>query len=168
MFNIDAGGIGAAIISHLRAKGPKYAKVVKAINFGAKSQHKHATPRLPGPVNRRAEMWNRSKEWLDLEEGVSIPDTDVLQSDAISPRIKPKPNNDFLLESKEDMRKRGARSPDLWDAVALTFADIKHIKYDEKPKRRPEDPPPPLPAANPHSSVARANYVRTLRNGWMV
>jgi hypothetical protein len=28
-----------------------------------------------------------------------------------------------LLESKEDMRKRGVRSPDEWDAVALTFAE---------------------------------------------
>ena len=27
-----------------------------------------------------------------------------------------------MLESKEDMRRRGALSPDEWDAVALTFA----------------------------------------------
>ena len=28
----------------------------------------------------------------------------------------------LVLERKEDMRRRGARSPDEWDAVALTFA----------------------------------------------
>jgi hypothetical protein len=28
----------------------------------------------------------------------------------------------LALESKEDMRRRGALSPDEWDAVALTFA----------------------------------------------
>jgi hypothetical protein len=28
-----------------------------------------------------------------------------------------------LLEKKEDMRRRGVRSPDEWDAVALTFAE---------------------------------------------
>jgi hypothetical protein len=31
-------------------------------------------------------------------------------------------NNDYLLESKVDMKARGVRSPDLADAVALTFA----------------------------------------------
>jgi hypothetical protein len=28
-----------------------------------------------------------------------------------------------VLEKKEDMRRRGAASPDEWDAVALTFAE---------------------------------------------
>jgi hypothetical protein len=28
----------------------------------------------------------------------------------------------LLLESKEDIRKRGLKSPDGWDSVALTFA----------------------------------------------
>ena len=29
----------------------------------------------------------------------------------------------LVLESNEDIRKRGASSPDEWDAVALTFAE---------------------------------------------
>jgi len=29
----------------------------------------------------------------------------------------------LLLESKEHMRQRGIRSPDEWDAIALTFAE---------------------------------------------
>jgi hypothetical protein len=29
----------------------------------------------------------------------------------------------LVLESKEHMRQRGTRSPDEWDAVALTFAE---------------------------------------------
>jgi hypothetical protein len=72
-------------------------------------------------------MWDRSREWLDLEEGVSVPDLDVLQADATAPRIKPLLNNDFLIESKEEMKKRGVRSPDVWDSVALTFAEIERI-----------------------------------------
>ena len=68
------------------------------------------------------------KEWLDLEEGVSIPDLDDLQADLIGPRLKPTHNNDFKLESKHEMVKRKVRSPDLADALALTFADLKHIE----------------------------------------
>ena len=49
--------------------------------------------------------------------------------------LKKEPNltNDIQLESKEKMRARGIRSPDLGDAVALTFASSGHIKdYIEK------------------------------------
>ena len=120
--NIDAGNIGAAIITNLRALGPAYQAIVRAVNFGGTSEHKLARPKVPGPRNRRAEMWGRSRDWLASEEGVAIPDDDALQTDATSPRLKPLLSNDFILESKEEMRKRGVRSPDLWDSVALTFA----------------------------------------------
>ena len=68
------------------------------------------------------------KEWLELEEGVRIPDDDELQTDLIGPRKKDSHNNDFSLESKDSMRKRKVRSPDLGDALALTFADLSQIK----------------------------------------
>ncbi|MEO8128357.1 MAG: hypothetical protein ABI822_14750 [Bryobacteraceae bacterium] len=130
---VDLGNIGHAIVSLLKAvpdltpDGRRYSEVVRGINFGATSQAKMARPKVPGPKNRRAEMWDRSREWLDLEEGVSIPDMDMLQADATAPRIKPLLNNDFLIESKDEMRTRHVRSPDLWDSVALTFAEIERI-----------------------------------------
>jgi hypothetical protein len=50
-----------------------------------------------------------------------------------SPRLKPQLNNDFLLESKEDMKKRGVKSPDLADAIALTFASREFFTdYQER------------------------------------
>lgn len=132
---IDAGGIGHAVISHLRNEGPKYHELVRAVNFGSPSQAKKAQPRMPGPKNRRAEMWQRLKDWLELEEGVSLPDMDVLQADLTAPRIKATVSNDLLLESKEEMRKRGVRSPDLADSLALTFASNQHIEDKTQPKR---------------------------------
>lgn len=130
---IDLGHIGHAIVSTLKAidtlapDGRRYAAIVRGVNFGSPSQSKMAWPKNPGPKNRRAEMWDRSREWLDLEEGVSIPDMDMLQADATAPRVKPLLNNDFLIESKDQMRTRGVRSPDLWDSVVLTFAEIERI-----------------------------------------
>ena len=38
------------------------------------------------------------------------------------PKQKWRANNDWLLESKSDMKARGLRSSDLSDACALTFA----------------------------------------------
>jgi hypothetical protein len=129
---IDLGNIGHAVFSFLKAAGPEYAKIVRGINFGATSQAKLALPKVPGPRNRRAEMWQRSLDWLNLPEGVSLPDLDILQADATAPRIKPQLNNDFLLESKEEMRTRGVKSPDLWDSFVLTFAEIEWIISTKK------------------------------------
>lgn len=133
--NIDAGNIGAAIITNLKSLGPKYANIVRAVNFGSTSQAKLARPKVPGPKNRRAEMWGRSLEWLMAPEGADIPDIDALQSDACAPRKKPLLTNDYILESKEDMKKRGVRSPDGWDSVALTFASNEHFaEYADAPR----------------------------------
>jgi hypothetical protein len=64
--------------------------------------------------------------------GVTVPDTDELQADLCGPSFKYDSTTRLLLEKKEDMRKRGVPSPDIEDAIALTFA-------------RPVKPPtPPL------------------------
>lgn len=127
--NIDAGNIGAAIITLVKSYGPKYAKVVRGVNFGGTSEAKLSKPKVPGPKNRRAEMWQRMNDWLTGPEGASIPDDDALQTDMSAPRLKPQINNDFLLESKADMKVRKVRSPDLADAVALTFAFNEHYGH---------------------------------------
>lgn len=130
---IDSGGIGRYLIGFLRAAGPKYAAVTHSVNFGAKSQHKHAKPKVAGPINRRAEMWERMKRWLKQEDGVQIPDDDGLQADLTSSRIKPTLNNDLQLMSKQEMRSLSLRSPDLADALALTFADLIYVnEWTEK------------------------------------
>lgn len=117
---IDVGGIGGGVVDILKSWGEPYSKVIKAINFGGEPQEFIAKG---GPRNRRAEMWKRSKEWLEDIAGVDIPDSDALQADACAPGYKYDMNSRLLLESKEDMRRKGIRSPDEWDAVALTFAE---------------------------------------------
>src|SRR5262249_19162658 len=62
------------------------------------------------------------KEWLEQACGVQLPDSDSLQADACGPGYRYDTLTRLVLESKEDMRRRGALSPDKWDAVALTFA----------------------------------------------
>lgn len=124
---VDAGGGGAQLISALRAKRREYATLLVAVNFGGTSQAKLARPKMPGPKNRRAEMYERSLDWLQLPEGVQVPDDSVLQSDATATRRKPTLTNDLLLESKDEMKARGIRSPDLWDSVVLTFASLDFI-----------------------------------------
>lgn len=137
---IDVGGVGGGVVDILKSWGGVYAKTVVAVNFGGEP---YDMPRLlpdgtpePGPRNRRAEMWMKSREWLADVGGADLPDRDGLQADACSPGYRYDVNQRLLLESKEDMRRRGIRSPDEWDAVALTFAEPvavssgKPLKYN--------------------------------------
>lgn len=160
MMNIDAGGIGAAVISLLRARGEKYRRVVNAVDFGGKSQHRMAKPKVPGPFNRRAEMWQRAYDALmDEDMPVAIPDRDDLHADLIGPTVKPRPDNWLQLESKPDMKKRGVRSPDLGDSFVLTYADLRRIKNytDGKPKPVSATQNPDSPAVR-RASGARGQY----------
>jgi hypothetical protein len=50
----------------------------------------------------------------------------------LAPTYKLNSNGQILLESKDDMKKRGAASPDAADAVAVTFAyPVARRKGDE-------------------------------------
>ncbi|WP_211260732.1 hypothetical protein [Pseudoxanthomonas dokdonensis] len=123
---IDVGGLGIGIYDRLVEMG--YGDVVRAVNFGAAPVE---PPKFDeqgreiggGPANRRAEIWMASRDWLQQAGGADIPDTDVLQGDACGPSYRYDSNSRVLLEKKEDMRRRGVKSPDEWDAVALTFSE---------------------------------------------
>ena len=124
---IDVGGVGAGVYDQLMHMGEPYCDVVKAVNFGSspfEPQPLDAQGRPSGgPLNRRAEMWMKSKEWLEDVAGAQIPDSDSLQADACGPSYKYDSHTRLQLEKKEDMRRRDVASPDEWDAVALTFAE---------------------------------------------
>lgn len=125
---IDAGGGGDRLYDILQSWGEPYEKVIKLVNFGGKpltaAQILRDGTKRPGPVDRRAEMWMRSRDWLEQPAGADIPDRDSLQADACAPRYTYQTTDQKLrLESKEQMRARGVRSPDEWDAIALTFAE---------------------------------------------
>lgn len=133
---IDAGNIGSNIVMTLKGLGPRYGQLVRGVNFGGTSEWRHARPKIPGPYNRRAEMWQRMQEWLEMPEGVGLPDDGALQADICAPKQKARLDNFFMLESKVEMRARGVRSPDLADAVALTFAFREYFStWHEAPKQ---------------------------------
>jgi len=138
---IDLGGVGAGTVDILQSWGAPYDKIVVGVNFGGEPQEPVYCladgSKEPGPRNRRAEMWQRSRDWLSQVGGADIPDHDSLQADACAPGYGYDMNQRLLLESKERMRARGVRSPDEWDAVALTFAEPV-----KEPRMRVEAPEP--------------------------
>lgn len=124
---IDTGGGGDRIYDVMVSYGPPYDKILELIAFGGSPQegirYLADGTRRAGPKNRRAEMWERSKEWLAQTGGADIPDSDSLQQDACAPGYHyDAVTQQLILESKEHMMARKIPSPDEWDAVALTFA----------------------------------------------
>lgn len=121
---LDVGGLGVGIYDRLVEEG--HGEVVTAINFGSKPIE---PPPLDdtgkpsgGPLNRRAEMWLNLKNAL-VEGRFSLPDLSEIQADLTSPGYKFDSSGRLVLESKIDMKKRGMPSPDLADAIALTFSE---------------------------------------------
>lgn len=140
---VDVGGLGAGVVDILHSWGGKYKDLVVGVNFGSEPQEPveilQDGTKKPGPRNRRAEMWKRSRDWLDEPGGADVPDVDSLQADACGPGYTYDVNQRLLLESKEHMRARGVRSPDEWDAVVLTFAEPVFEEYeieDDEDERR--------------------------------
>jgi hypothetical protein len=112
---IDVIGLGAGVVDRLRELG--YTKKVCAVNGAERAEDADRYR------NRRAEGWARMKEWM-RDKPVRIPDADALAQDLLQPGYKYDSAGRLRLESKDDIRKRGAPSPDLGDAVALTFAEL--------------------------------------------
>jgi hypothetical protein len=148
---IDVGGQGAGVYDLLNSWGYGFDPskpddkrgVAVPIDFGGSPQEPDimlpSGEERPGPYNRRAEMWMRSRDWLDEPGGAQIPDSDSLQADACAPGYHYNANSYLLIESKEHMRDvRKVRSPDEWDAVALTFAEP--VADDWVPKSTPRNP----------------------------
>jgi len=109
MVCIDAGR-GEGVIDRLRQLG----HVIIEVNFGGKPMDTHY-------VNKRSEMWDAIRLWM--ERGGMLPDIEELKVDLCAPTYSyGNAQNKFQLESKDKLKARGLPSPDLADALALTFA----------------------------------------------
>ena len=118
---VDGGGVGGGVIDRLRQL--RHDNVVE-VNFGSKPIRNQNGQDASMSVyfNRRAEMWGLMKEWL---EGGAIPNDPELISDLTNVEYGYRlleGRDAIQLERKEDMRSRGLASPDIGDALALTFA----------------------------------------------
>lgn len=107
---IDAGN-GAGVIDRLRQLGHE----VFEVNFGGKASK-------PGFINKRTEMWFDMRDWL--QAGGAIPNDASLKQDLAAPTYSYNAANLKVLESKDEMKKRIKRSPDIADALACTFAEV--------------------------------------------
>ena len=137
VFNIVTGdpiGIGSGIFDRINELNNSYeyrqlgkSIPIKEINFAEKSLESKY-------FNLRAEVYGYLAEKLrpDGQHQIKIPDDSKLQSQLASLKYQFTSRGQLKLESKEDMKKRGLKSPDRADALAIA---VYGFKYLLQPKR---------------------------------
>ena len=123
---MDEGGVGGGPVDILKEDGFP----VRGVNFSQKPDDPEFYP------NKREELWGRMAKWL--EEGAIANDKELVE-DLISPTYTFDVQGRKKLESKKDMKKRGLRSPDAADALALTWAYLVDEYTEETTQQRSSD-----------------------------
>ena len=108
---VDTIGLGSGVADRLREMGYN----VRDVNVAESSAMN------PNANKLRDELWLAVKDWLATRT-VRIPNDQTLRHELVAPRYNFSSSGKIVVESKDAMKKRGMRSPDLADAVCLTFA----------------------------------------------
>lgn len=127
---VDSDGIGAPVFDQLKFQG--YTKNLHEFHGGK--------PAFNGKMyfNRRAEVWGLMRDWLNA--GAQIPDDPEIETDLTSPEYGFSPQQQIQLEKKDDMKARGLSSPDVGDALAMSFAVNLLAKPKQEIKQQIYDP----------------------------
>ena len=114
---VDEGGLGAGVVDRLRELGAP----VHGVQFGGKA------PQSGRFANMRAEIfWELRRLFNDGL--IAIPRDEELISQLLALRYDVTSAGQVKMESKTSLRKRGVRSPDKADALALAFMEPPSLR----------------------------------------
>ena len=120
---VDSIGVGGGVADRLR----EIAREDRTLGFAVRDVNVAETEPMDPRVSRlRDGLWWKVKEWLE-KKGCKLPADEELKADLVGPTYDYLSNGKVKVESKDDMRGRGLKSPDLGDALCLTFASMDAI-----------------------------------------
>jgi phage terminase large subunit len=134
--NLDLMTLTGAVVAEYNAADKKPAEIlVDSIGLGAGVVDRLQELKLPARginvsespamgntyANLRAELWYKTKAWLEKRD-CKIPNNERLVGELAAIRYGFTSNGKLKIESKEEMRKRGLPSPDVADALVLSFS----------------------------------------------
>jgi hypothetical protein len=108
---IDGTGVGGGVVDMCR----RHNLPVEDVQFASRAERTDQTKF----ANKRAEMWGNLRDALPY---LAIPPSSELRDQLIGPEFDYNLRGEIQLEKKSDMKKRGLASPDIADALALTYA----------------------------------------------
>lgn len=106
---VDTIGIGSGVADILRRDFPR---IVVDVNSSLRLSNGQ-------DYNLRARMWRDMREYL--KNGAALPNDPELATDLTALQYLFR-GGELLMEAKQDAKKRGIKSPDRADSLALTFA----------------------------------------------
>lgn len=108
---VDTIGLGSGVADRLREMGYNVVDVNVA----------ESSAMNPNANKLRDDLWMSVKDWLGTR-AVKLPNDESLRQELVAPRYSFTSLGKIVVESKDSMRRRGMRSPDLADSLCLTFA----------------------------------------------
>ena len=118
---VDSIGIGAGVVDRLKEMGLP----VRGVNVAEAPAVRDRYLRL------RDELWFRGREWLAGRD-VKLCDDDELIGELTTVKYSITSSGKLKVESKDEMKKRGLRSPDKADAWLLTFGTSDTVRKKRK------------------------------------
>jgi|TARA_Y100000310_G_scaffold171190_1_gene171395 hypothetical protein len=122
---VDDTGIGGGVTDRLKELRPRNVKIMPFIG-GSRA-------RMPRFFNRIAECWWRMRQAFQ-DGNLDIEEDRALISQVTTRRYQLRSDRVIQLERKEEMRKRGGKSPDEADALAMTYS-VTGIRQSESRDR---------------------------------
>jgi len=111
---VDDDGLGGGVVDRLQEQGYP----VTPFNGGMASEDSERYK------NRRCEAWWLMREALRLGEiTIEAPDPEGIKYQLTAPKYKINSKGQVEIEPKDAMKKRGVKSPDRADALAMTFGE---------------------------------------------
>jgi hypothetical protein len=154
---IDAGA-GAGVIDRLRQLGHGH---IIEVPFGSAANDDKQF------VNHRTEMWWKMREWI--VSGGALPNNEKMRMEMATPTYSYDAKERKVLESKDQIKKRLPKSgsPDLADAVAVTFSSVVEGNEDDVEHALPQvfDVPPSGRRRGGYAAHNPYGALRKLRNG---
>ncbi|HEV7423941.1 MAG TPA: hypothetical protein VGO21_02000, partial [Candidatus Paceibacterota bacterium] len=114
---IDCIGIGAGVVDRLQEMGYECVVGVNVARSANNPDHF---------ANLRAELWSEMRDWFNQDLTVQIPDDPDLQKELCGLGYDHNSSGRLIIESKKDARRRGMESPDMADALMMTFYYGQH------------------------------------------
>lgn len=133
---VDAVGIGSGVVSRLQEMG----LAVNAVKAGESVPEDRQTESELGPIrfsNVRALMYWRFRNWLTLG-GCLFKNNEEWSQQLPAIKYKEDAEKRIKIISKDEMRLRGFESPDVADALAMTFVPVIKIHMAEYNKYQKE------------------------------
>ena len=107
---VDGNGVGGGVVDQLKEQLGSIQVIDFSGSLGANDSRF---------LNARSETWSLMKDWI--KESACLPKNVEMESQLSTIKYLINKSSKLQLESKDDLRKRGKPSPDIGDALSMTF-----------------------------------------------